>query len=203
MIGIVFTTAEEAHPFLERYREGAFGTLDEGETAQDRTVVVTVTGIGKIKATYQIQKLLTNVAPDRLIHVGTSTALTPDLPVGKAVGISHVLEGDRVQLSALSYPRMPLDIPFDGLPEGTLVTHDHELSEGSEHSYWQRIADLSDTTGYAIAYVAGQHGTPCHLVKIPTGVLGEENDAFRATLNAACTTMADLVLDYLATLDDD
>ena len=197
MIGIVFTTAEEARPFLDRYRQGAFDALDEGETAQDRTVVVAVTGIGKIKATFQTQQLLTTVEPDRLIHAGTSTALDPELPIGEPVGISHVLEGDRVQLSALSYPRMPLEIPFDDLDEGTLVTHDHELSEGEEHSYWQRIADLSDTTGYAMAYVAGQHGTPCHLVKVPTGVLGEENEDFRKTLEAAYDTMADLLLDYL------
>lgn len=197
MIGLLFTTADDAQPFLERYRQGAFGTLDEGETAQDRSVVVGITGIGKIKATFHTQQLLMKDGPDRVFHVGTSTALDPDLLIGEPVGISHVLEGDRVQLSAPSYPRMPLEIPFQELPEGTLVTHDHALSEGEEHSYWQRIASLSDTTGYAIAYAAGKYGTPCHLARIPTGVLGEDNEDFHATLKAARGTMADLALQYL------
>jgi hypothetical protein len=82
------------------------------------------------------------------------------------LGASFVLEGDRVELDAPTYPRMPLECPFEVDAEGTLVSQDHPGGEGDERSYWERLADARDETGYPVAYVAAQHGTPCHVVKV-------------------------------------
>lgn len=199
MIGVVFATAEEAAPFLKRYQHSRLGELEEGETTHDGDVLVTITGIGKIKATLRTERLLNQFQLDRLLHVGTCTALNEDLATGDLVAVTHVLEGDRIQLSVPSYPRMPLDVPFDNCTEGTLVTHDHGIADDEEYSYWQRIADISDTTGYAIAYVAAQHGTPCHIVKATTGHANQDAGDFRERLEAACQTIADFVLRELET----
>lgn len=73
-----------------------------------------------------------------------------------------------------AYPRMPLECPLDVDVEGTLVSQDYsaasaEASDDSDApsslSYWERLADVRDGTGYAVVYVAGQHGTPCYIVK--------------------------------------
>ena len=203
MIGIIFTTEEEYQLFAEQYAGGRFGELNEGEHVQDGDVLAAVSGIGKIKATLHIERLLTQVELNRLIHVGTCTALSEEVEIGERVAATHVLEGDRIELSAPSYPRMPLETPFEVDTEGTLVTHDHELGGEEERSYWQRIAEISDTTGYAVAFVAAQHGVPCHIVKIPTAYIGRDNETFYEDLQAAQGDLTDFLLEDALEEDED
>lgn len=193
MIGLVYTSARDAAPFLDRFAAGRLTGLDEGETAQHGDVLITITGVGKVKATLYTERLLQRFPLDRLLHVGISSALGDAVAVGDVVAATAVLEGDRVSLSAPAYPQMPLASP-DGLPTGTLVTHDHAISEDEETGYWQRLADMSDTTGYAVAYVAAQHGVPCHVVKAVAGRLGAEDGDFQEALQAARTALTDFVL---------
>ena len=197
MIGIVFATKEEAFPFLTRYQRGRFEDLAEGETQHDDEVLVSLMGTGKIKATLRTERLLQRHNVDRLLHLGACTALNPELSLGTAVAASQVFEGDRIELAAPSYPRMPLDVPFDDLPTGTLVTQDHTVEGQDERTYWQRIADMSDMSGYAVAYVAATHGIPCHIVKVVTGHFGAETPDFRKTHTAACETLANFLLGEL------
>jgi len=200
MIGLVFATEEEANPFLSRYQRGRFSDLTEGETFQDNDILVSLTGIGKIKATLRTERLLQNHRLTRLLHVGTCTALRDELTEETLVAASQVFEGDRVELAMPTYPRMPLDVPFDGLPQVTLVTQDHTVQGQEERTYWQRIADISDMSGYAVAYVAATHGVPCHIVKVVTGHFQGQNKHFRKTLTAACENVADFLLKELSAL---
>lgn len=190
MTGIIFATQEEAFPFLNRYQRGRFEGLDEGDVQHDAELLVMITGVGKIKATLRTERLLRRHRLGRLIHAGTCTALNEALKTGCPVGAAQVFEGDRIELAAPTYPRMPLDVPFNGLPTGTLVTQDHTVRGQDERTYWQRIADISDMTGYAVAYVAATHGVPCHIVKVVTGHFGIEDKNFRKTLADACETLA-------------
>lgn len=169
MIGIVFSTPDEAAPFVEQFAEGRLGELEEGAHLQTEALVATVTGPGKIKATLGTERLLHEHDINVLVHAGGATALTDEFEVGTVVGAAFVLEGDRVELDAPDYPRMPLDLPDDLSTEGTLVSQDHVRQDADELSYWERIADMRDATGYAAAYVAAQHGTSCHIVKGITG----------------------------------
>ena len=200
MIGIVFATEEEAYPFLNRYQRGRFSSLSDGETLSDDHLLVSLTGVGKIKATLRTERLLHQHRLTRLLHVGTCTALREDLNSGVLVAASQVFEGDRVELATPTYPRMPLDVPFNDLAHVTLVTQDHTVQGQEERSYWQRIADISDMSGYAIAYVAATHGVPCHIVKVVTGHFRSQNKNFRKILTSACDTMADFLLKEIATL---
>lgn len=165
MLGIVFSTPDEAAPFVEQYAGGRLGELEEGVLLETEAGVVTVTGPGKIKATFGTVRFLSAHDPDVLVHAGGATALTDELEVGTVAGAAFVLEGDRVNLEAPDYPRMPLELPFDLTTEGTLVSQDHVREDSESLSYWERIADMRDASGYAVAYVAAQYGTPCHIVK--------------------------------------
>ncbi len=193
-VGIVFASEEEALPFLRRYERGRFDALREGETMFDDDLVVALTGVGKIKATLRTERMLQHHRPRRLLHVGTCTALSERLEVGQIVGAAQVFEGDRIEMAAPTYPRMPLEVPFEGLSQGTLVTQDHMIKGDTEQSYWQRIADMSDMTGYAVAYVTATYGIPCHIIKVVAGRTGQEDRQFRKTLGAAYDAIADFLL---------
>lgn len=177
MIGLVFTTTEEAVPFVRKYTDGRAEALDEDTPIQTGDLVVAVTGPGKIKATLSTERLLKTHDLDMLLHTGTCAALSEELSLGTVVGASFVLEGDRVELDAPTYPRMPLECPFELPAEGTLVSQDHTTDETEEQSYWERIADVRDDTGYAVAYVAAQHGTPCHIAKAVDTISEEDEQA--------------------------
>lgn len=164
MLGITFDTAEEATFFVEQYSDSRFDGLDEGEQAWVNEILVTVTGAGKIKATLNTERFLQDYDVDAVYHVGEASALGSGLEPGMVVGVTSVLEGDRVDLDSPAYPQMPLEPPSDLDDVGTLVSQDH-VAENWKESYWSRIADMRDSTGYAIAYVAAQHGTSCHIIK--------------------------------------
>ncbi len=200
MTGIVFSTTEEAQPFLALYERGRFDGLGEGESFHDDHFLVSILGIGKIKAALRTERLLTGHNLTSLIHGGTCTALNEDLSVGDLVNVAQVFEGDRIELSAPTYPRMPLAIPFEGLKPVTLVTQDHTVQGATELSYWQRIADISDMTGYAVAYVAATHGKQCRMVKIVTGHMGVEDKNLRKTLSAGHKTLAKFLNDNMESL---
>ncbi len=175
MLGIVFATPEEALPFVKQQTGGRLDTVEEGQHMELGDVLVLVTGPGKIKATLGTERMLQQHDVDVLLHAGGATALGEGLEDGALVGATFVLEGDRVALDDPAYPRMPLDA-LSGLSlEGTLVSQDHtDDEELEERSYWERIADMRDGTGYAVAYVAAQHGIPCHIVKGITDRVGSD-----------------------------
>ncbi len=199
MTGIIFATEEEASSFLSRYKRGRFEDLREGDTQYDDDVLVTLTGLGKIKSTLRTERFLQKNRPDRVVHPGACTALNETYEVGELIAANQVFEGDRIELAAPTYPRMPLEIPFETLPTGTLVTQDHVAQNSSERSYWQRIADMSDMTGYAVAFVAATHGIPCHILKVVTGHLDDDKQ-FRKNRTASFDTIADFLLDELEKL---
>ncbi len=187
MIGVIFASSAEAAPFVAQYADGRFDELEEGTPIQAGEVLVAVTGPGKIKATLATERLLETYDLDVLLHAGEATTLTDEIEGGDLLGITFVLEGDHVDLEAPSYPRMPLENPLDSTTEGTLVTRDHTPTDSDEKSYWERIADIRDTTGYAIAFVAAQHGTPCHIAKVVTAQTqetGAEREAYQALADA-------------------
>lgn len=204
MIALLFSTEDEAAPFLQKYERGRFEGLAVGDALYDDHLLVTITGSGLIKTTLNTERALrhfTGTLPlKRVLHAGTCTALTPDLQAAAVVGVSQVLEGDRIEMSAPRYPRMPLDVPFEGLPTITLVTQNHLVEEDANRAYWSRIAQASDTAGYAVAFVAATYGLPCHLVKAVAGHFGASDVDVRQTRARAHTALADTLVRVLKPL---
>jgi len=165
MIAIVFPTTDDAALLTDVSPGARLDDLEEGTPIQIDDAVVAVTGLGKIKATLATERLLRAHDVEALVHLGPCVGIDDALEPGTLVGASFVLEGDRVELDAPTYPRMPLECPFDVDTDGTLVSQDRP-GGGEEPSYWKRLADVRDETSYPVAYVAAQHGTPCHVVKV-------------------------------------
>jgi nucleoside phosphorylase len=180
MLGIVFTTTNDAVTFVREHTNGRVEALGEDAPIQTDDLLLAVTGPGKIKATLAAERVLREHDLDALVHTGTCTALNENLSPGTVAGASFVVEGDRVELDAPTYPRMPLECPFDLKFEGTIVSQDHTSDDPDEMSYWERIADVRDETSYAIAYVAAQHGTPCYVAKVVEASADEDTDTGEA-----------------------
>jgi nucleoside phosphorylase len=200
MIGIVFSTEEEAHPFLAKYERGRFDGLGESESFHDDKILVSILGVGKIKGALRTERLLQTHKVSTLIHAGTCTALNDKLKIGSVVSVAQVFEGDRIELSAPTYPRMPLAVTFEKQEQVTLVTQDHTVHGATELSYWQRIADVTDMTGYAAAYVSATHGISCQILKVVSGHMGIDDPTFRKTLSASHQKLADFLHANLTTL---
>lgn len=197
MTGLFFSTAQEASFFLKTYKDGRFDGLTEGDFAHDDQFFVAITGVGKIKATLRTERFLHAMRLARILHLGTSSRLNTPLPDGSMMAITQVFEGDRIELTLPLYPRMPLESLFPKLSEGTLVTQDHVPKDPKEKVYWQRIADISDMEGYAIAFVAASHGVPCHIVKTVIGESKNEDLAIKKLLNTAYQKMGQFLLDQI------
>ncbi len=199
MIGLLFTTIEEATRFVREYTDGRIEALDEDAPIQTDNLVVAVTGPGKIKATLATERVLQAHDLDMLLHTGTCTAVSEELSLGAVVQASFVLEGDRVELDTPTYPRMPLECPFDLPAEGPLVSQDHTSDDPEAQSYWERIADVRDDTAYAVAYVAAQHGTPCHIAKAVDTLLDEDEQTAsskdKSAVSQAITSFLQRVLE--------
>lgn len=166
MLGFLFSRTETATAFLNGFADGRFDNVESGTPVQVGSLLVAVTGPGKINATLATERLLREHDVDPLVHLGPCTALSDEWTPGTLVGISSVLEGDRVELDSPAYPQMPLSLPFETPSEGVLVSQDHTPDNPNNGmGYWARLADVRDEIGYAIAYVAAQHGTPCHIAK--------------------------------------
>lgn len=176
MLGIVFTTTNEAAPYVNDHTSGRMDGLEEGRPATIGGHRVVVTGKGKINATLATERLLRQQDLEGIVHTGSATALDDELTPDTLVGVAFVVEGDRIDLEAPTYPRMPLECPVDLPVEGTLVSQDHTPGPEADWSYWERLGDVRDSTGYAIAYVAAQHGTPCYIAKLVTHQRGEDVD---------------------------
>jgi nucleoside phosphorylase len=179
MVGFVFTSHDEAAPFLAQYGRGRLDGISEGEAAFDDDVLVTIVGIGKIKATLRTERLLREHDLSALIHLGCCRTLQDEPSVGQIIAAEQVFEGDRVELSTPSYPRMPIDTRFTKLPAFRIVTQDHTVSGATELTYWQRLAHVSDTTSYPLAYVAATHGVPCDIVKVVLEKVGDQKPPSR------------------------
>ena len=145
------------------------------------------------------ERLLRSEKVTRLVHPGTCTSLNKEFELGSLIGATQVFEGDRIELSTPTYPRLPLELPLESLRAGTLVTQDHIPNEASEQSYWQRIADFSDMTGYAVAYVAATYGIPCHIIKVVTGMMFKQDANLQRTLDQAYDKLADFLIRLLET----
>ena len=195
MTGILFTSAEEAAPFIEKRGETRLQQISQGEFISTGSAIIGILGTGKIKATLSTERFLREHDVERVIHVGTCLSLSDGYDIGTLVGASFVLEGDRVQLDAPSYPRMPLECPYDTDAMCTMVTQDHAIADDEERTYWERLADVNDTSSYAVAYVAAQHGVPCHVAKVVTSQFGVDSDTFQADRRAGYDRIAAFLKD--------
>ena len=202
MLAVVFATEAEARPFLKLYQRGRFEGLTENEVASDDQITVTITGSGKIKATLRTERLLTVNRYAHLLHVGSCQSLVDDIPIGTMCQAIHVLEGDRVELAAPTYPRMPLGKPFKKIKDARLITQDHSIQGQTELTYWQRIADITDMTGYGVAYVSATHGTPCSIVKVVAGVIDSEDVNLLLNIDESLEVLGQFLVKNLDTLKD-
>ena len=66
--------------------------------------------------------------------------------------------------------------------------------ETKERTYWQRIAQMSDMSGYAVAYVSATYGVPCFIIKAIAGYLFGQDENFQRSLERAHESIGDFLM---------
>ncbi|MEM6337320.1 MAG: hypothetical protein AAF752_12190 [Bacteroidota bacterium] len=203
MTGVLFASADAAILFAERYTKGRLTAPREGSFQAGGSIVFGVTGLGKIKTTLRTEQLLAqHPEVERVLHAGLCTSLHGTLDLGSIVQINRTVEGDRIEIVRPSYARMPVETALDDeqYPKVTLITQDHAPST-EEQAYWQRIGQVTDSSGYAVSYVAGRRGTPSYILRGIAGIAGQDDPNFIQTRTSVQSNLADAVLEALATFE--
>ncbi len=139
MIGIIFATGMEAHPFLER------GVPDG--------VVLRISGMGMAAAHAATEELIKKHGCTTIINAGVCGALDDGLERGSVHHVS-VVNVDGTSSS--------VGVGRNGL---RLVTVEKPVFQPDRKKELSKQADLVDMEGYAVAYVCESHKIPCILIK--------------------------------------
>lgn len=151
MIGILFATGMEAHPFLER--------------GVPKGVVPLISGMGMAAAHAATEELIVKHGCTSVINAGVCGALDDGLERGSVHRVSSV-HVDGASSSVV--------VGRNGL---RLVTVEEPVFQSDRKKELAEQADLVDMEGYAVACVCETHNIPCTLIKGITDFGDEEGKA--------------------------
>jgi len=129
---------------------------------------VLVTGIGKTAAAAAVARALAtqdDLSGLEIVNIGTAGSLHDhhDGLFEPGVVVNHDINADAIR--ALGYdPRERLECG-SGRADLVLASGDVFVTDPAVRERLARDADLVDMEGYAVVYVAQQHGVPVRLVK--------------------------------------
>jgi adenosylhomocysteine nucleosidase len=173
VIGVIFATPKEATPFLAGCTAveeiPARFPLFRIAGAKSATLLLALSGMGKVAAAIAAVSLVCEHGVSRLFNAGICGALEGERAgghrVGTLFGIATAREGDLI-LSARPADPVSLDRgPFSELPEAHLVTCDTPVFDPERRQILAPLGDLVDMEGAAVARVAQIYGVPCSLLK--------------------------------------
>jgi len=180
MIGILFATGMEAHPFIEK------GVPDD--------VVLRISGMGMPAAHATTKELIEKHGCTTIINAGVCGALDNQLERGSVHRVSSVdIEGESC----------PVSVEKKGL---RLMSVEAPVFEPARKTELSKRADLVDMEGYAVACVCETHKIPCILIKGITDFGDEEGKAdIKKNIDLVSETVAENVVEeirFIATKRD-
>ena len=141
MIGILFATGTEAHPFIER------GVPED--------VVLRISGMGMEAALLATQELIEQHGCTTIINAGVCGALN-----------NRVERSAVYRVSMVSTEKLKAAINVGiGVGLKKLVTVDEPVFQPDRRKELSKNGELVDMEGYAVARVCEEHGVPCIMLK--------------------------------------
>jgi adenosylhomocysteine nucleosidase len=125
-----------------------------------------LTGVGKLRATYELTRALDAAAYDEIVVVGTAGAVDDDLEAG-IYDIDAAVQHDVKDLEGVRGQHFSLPTRVETGRDGvTIATGDHFVDDADAvaviHALGARLVDMET---YAYIWVAGEFGVPIRILK--------------------------------------
>jgi len=186
---------------------------------KNQDVVVTATGVGKVKSAASIQYMLDHFPIEAVIFTGMAGAVNPEVKVGDIVISQNVVEHDfdlggkgiveRMKIPWLEANPGLIDLAVrashelgfgDRIHLGSVLTGDQAIIDSKKRKWlWDTFrGDCVEMEGAAVASVCFQNGIPFVIIRAITDLADEytAND-FHRTMPQACKDAANIVLGML------
>lgn len=162
------------------------------------TVEYFITGVGKVNAAMNTQKIIYNIHPDLIINAGVCGATKAAYDENKVCDIvvsveddydTSVFDGEDFEKNSLIL-REDLDSTYP-----ILYTADHVTVESENNGYF-------DMEGYAVAKVAQANCIPVRLIKSVTDIIdsGEQDEQYKCNFNIATKLLKEKLSEFIRTL---
>ena len=159
---------------------------------------VLVMGVGKISAARSLTFALSQSTPSSVWNLGTAGALKPGLAGTHVIGrvIQHDFDSDALLNLTGRMFAAPIDFGMSG---PVLATGDAFVSGGPERLRLERLADLVDMEGYAVAEVCRELGVECQLIKdVSDSACDSAAKSWRESVDECASRLASWVMDRVA-----
>ncbi len=201
MIAIVFATAREAAPFMQRHyckpeiKPGPV-ELYACRTAGGRKALVCLCGMGKVAAALAAQWLFLSFRCAAVINAGACGALKSGSRwrPGDVFQIRQAVEGDHRLPERSPEVHVCSPLPRSDLPATDLVTVDSPLFDDLQRERLAALGSLVDMEGAAVARAAGIYGRPVYLLKgITDFASGGQRAMLYENIDAVSVRLAEVV----------
>jgi adenosylhomocysteine nucleosidase len=196
VIGILYATLQEARSFLKR--TGAQQTGDRPFSLfrlPNPSVLIMISGMGKVSAALAAQTLIREKGCDRLINAGVCGILvdSPVLAPGLVMRVSEASEGPPdpgIQGGSVYCT----DNRWPDLPTARLVTVERPVFDAHLRRRLAQWGELVDMEGAVVARVAGLYGATCAMIK---GITDTADDGQRIDLHRNLAAVSDAIAAHL------
>ena len=194
MIGVLFATADEARPLLDRGRAERIGTEPFVVYRFNDHALVLISGMGPDSARKACRELIERYNVREIVNAGVCGALAGGIARGKVFAAGSVVDGTQPDRARpLSPDLMP------GLERRILVTVREPVFDPERRAALAKAGALVDMEGFAVADVCREFHIPCCLIKGVTDFADREGKAaIREHLDAVSAALAGPVLQALA-----
>jgi len=199
MTGLLLATQAEADPLIERlsasrvadepYAIYAFD-LDAGPAGGE----IVISGIGPSAANAAAEYLIDRRGADVVVNVGLCGALGGDMPPGRIVRISDVVNGDAVLGGRATVP-WPCDAgPWGDLAPKRLATVAEAVFQDRRRRMLAEQADVVDMEGVAVSAACAERGVTLHMLKGVSDLADDQGKSdIQQNIAAVSGDLADVV----------
>ncbi|MEI7900146.1 MAG: UbiA-like polyprenyltransferase [bacterium] len=193
MIGVLFATAEEARPLLDRGHAERISEVPFVVYRFSGHARVMISGMGMASAREACRALVERHAVREVINAGVCGALADGIDRGRVFTVSSVVDGAQPERACFLHPDHA-----PGLERRTLVTVQAPVFDPDQRTVMAKAGELVDMEGFAVADVCRERHIPCCLIKGVTDY-GDRNGKMdiRQHLDAVSESVADQVLQAL------
>jgi nucleoside phosphorylase len=196
MIGVLFATAQEAHPFLIGRGAEQIGTVPFPVYRLAGPVRVIISGMGMEAARRACRELIATHGVRTIINPGICGAREGASRRGLVFGIRSVVDAGRADRRKALFPDVA-----PGLESKTLVTVLSPVFEADRRAALAKVGALVDMEGFAVADECRRSHVSCCLIKGVTDFGDHHGKAdIRTHLETVSAGVAEHVLRILGPL---